>query len=193
MPTCQQTMSVTRSGPLTSGPIGRRPRRRPPTIAARAPRGALGRVLARRSRRSARRSSARLDHDRAVLLALPGLRRARCGSSGGTARRAPCRPRRGTHARSTRGLPARRTRWLVVARRRARCAARSAGPGRSGAHHSRATGGVEGVHAAQRIALHRVALLVGDARVTSSSPMSVSPPTSARRRDAAPPERVLVA
>ena len=75
-----------------------------------------------------------------------------------------CRRRRGTPAPSTRAPPARRTRSACRARRRARCGGTRGRRGRSGAHHSRALRGVEGVHAAQRIALHQRRVLVGRPR-----------------------------
>ena len=201
MPTCQQIMSVTVSGPFTIGPTSS-PSATSSHQRGSAPRGASAAYWASmrgdlvvgvggRARR--RRTSC-----------APGPSCARCGSSAGTAPTAAGRRRRGTPGRSTRARPARRTRSACRARPTSalRRATRRARPQRrpplAGA------GRVEGVDAAQRIALHERLLVVGASSVTSSSPISVSPPTSGggaigpappgrRRRRRVAPQRVVVA
>ncbi len=136
MPTCQQTMSVTVSGPFTIGPtvVALGDVLPPPRLGARAaPRRAYCASIASISSSVYGASSIVV-----VLLAL-----ARLGALGADHQPVLRRQERAVVVaehlrRSTRGRPARRTRSACRARRRARCAGATRVPGRSGAHHSRA-------------------------------------------------------
>ena len=144
MPTCQHTMSVTVSGPLTSGPDRRRPRRTSSHQRGSAPRGRSAAYWASMAAISLVGVGGQLDV--VVLLAL-----ARLGALGADhqpvlrrQQRAVDRP--GTPGRTTRAPPARRTRSACRARRPARCGGptRPAGPQRrpplAGAGRSRRRG-----------------------------------------------------
>ena len=101
---------------------------------------------------------------RRPLLRAPAPSRARCGSSAGTGRRAARPPRPGRPARSTRAPPVRRTRSACPGtptrafRRRTRVAREQRRPPLAEAAR------VEGVHAAERIAAHQLALVRGAPR-----------------------------
>ena len=157
MPTCQQTMSVTRERALHHRADRRRPRSTSSHHRGSAPRRPLGRVLRRRSRRSRRRCRARARSSSYFL-------RSRAFVALGAdhepvlAGQQRCRRRRGTPApvhsctaRSANSLGLSSTPTSAL-RRRTRVPGPQRRPPLAGA------GRVEGVHAAERVALHQVAL-----------------------------------
>ena len=158
MPTCQHTMSVTVSGPFTIGPTVS------PSATSSHQRGSAPagprRRTGPRSRRSARRcrasssTSSYFLRSRAFVRSVRIISRYWADSSGPSSSRNTW-PVHSWTARSANslGLSSTPTRAL----RRVTCR-----PGRSGAHHSRALAAVEGVDAAERVALHEVPVLGGD-------------------------------
>ena len=158
MPTCQHTMSVTVSGPFTIGPTaspsstssqyrGSAPRRRVRrvlgldgvdlVVGVRAPSSMASYFFFSRALLRSVRIISRYWPDSIV----PSSSRKTLADHSCTARSANSL---GLSSTATSALR-RHTRWS----------------GRSGAHHSRALAAVEGVHAAQRVALHQVALVLG--------------------------------
>ncbi len=173
MPTCQQIMSVTVSGPFTSGPISS-----PSSTSSHqrvfAPRGASRAYCSSIAASVVLRVRRLLE--RAPPSCAPAPSCARCGPCSGTDRTAAGRRRCGTPGRSTRGLPARRTPTACRARRPGRSAATyacsaAAAPTTPGRSRRRTRGRRAAGHPSSGRGARRAT------SATSSSPISVSPPT----------------
>ena len=158
MPTCQQIMSVTVSGPLTMGPT------ESPTATSSHQRGVepLGPSCSYWDSMASISSSVYgRSSSGVVLLLLPGLGPLGADHQPVLTGEDGSHGRPGTPGRSTRARPARRIGSACRARPPGRCAARTPLSGPEGGPPFAGTGRVEGMHAPERIAAHEVTHLGG--------------------------------
>ena len=183
MPTCQQTMSVTRSGPFTSGPTsspsstssqqrGSPPRRRPRSAADTASISAICVV------------GVRLDHGRVVLARASRPSCGRCGSSAGTARTSTSSGSRVAKTSAVHSWIARSAKSLPLVVHADERVAADDPPARPQRRPPLPRSCRSRRRARPRMGSPRISACTSSASsVTSSSPMSVSPPDEVRRRD----------
>ncbi len=201
MPTCQQIMSVTVSGPLTIGPdLVARVHVLPPAGLG-APRGPSAAYWA--SIASISLVGVGPELDRVVLLACTRLRALGADHEPVLGREDRSVRRPGTPGPSIRARPARRTRSACRAPRPARCAGVTRDVGTERRPPLAGAGGVEGVDAPQRVALHQLAVLrrdlghlvLADQRVAADQGRrcDARPPARRARVLSSAPQRVVVA